>query len=83
MRFTMGFTALCAALLVLAPAALAQGVPEGVYGGLAGDVQEQIGRTGALDVLPFTGIDLALLVGGGLMLLAVGLLARRASRVGS
>ena len=70
-------------VLAIAPAALAQSVTGNGYGGVAGDVQDQITSVGQADVLPFTGLDLALVAGGGLMLLLVGLVARRRARVES
>jgi hypothetical protein len=66
---------------VLAPTALAQSVPGSGYGGVAGEIQGDVAGAGAgagqLDVLPFTGLDLALVAGGGLMLLLVGVVAKR------
>jgi hypothetical protein len=47
------------------------------YGGQGG-VEGQVETGGAL---PFTGLDLALLIGGGLLLLAVGAGLRRLGRV--
>jgi hypothetical protein len=77
--------AVCA-LLVLAPSALAAGGSAGQgYGGKAGGVQNEVNQ-GALNAaagessLPFTGLDLALLVVGGVMLLVVGAGLRRAAR---
>lgn len=66
-------------LFVLAPTALAQSVPGSGYGGVAGEIQGDVAGAGAgqLDVLPFTGLDLALVAGGGLMLLLVGVVAKR------
>ncbi len=76
-------------VLAIAPAALAQSVSGSGYGGVAGDVQgqisgqDQLSTVGQPGVLPFTGLDLGLIVGGGLMLIAVGLLARRRARTES
>ena len=74
-------------LLVLAPAALAaSGGSAGTgYGGDAGNVQNQVNSGAAHAVaskgaLPFTGLDLALLVVGGLSLVVVGAGLRRASK---
>jgi hypothetical protein len=84
--------ALCALSLVLAPAALAAGGGSagGGYGGSAGNVQQQVndgqagagtlGTSGSSGSLPFTGLDLGLLVAGGAVLLVVGATIRRASR---
>ena len=65
-------------VLALAPAALASPVEE-VYGGFAGDVQDGVasGVLGQGDTLPFTGLNLVLIVLAGLSLIATGLLLRR------
>jgi hypothetical protein len=70
-------------VLLMAPAAFAGPVKAG-YGGGAG-VQNEVGQTAgqaagvaAGGSLPFTGLDLALLVIGGLTLLVVGMVLRRA-----
>lgn len=47
--------------------------------GVAG-AQSPLGETAQVGALPFTGLDLALLVIGGVLLLALGLGARRAGR---
>jgi hypothetical protein len=79
------FTAVLAGLL-LAPAALAQsGSTSGSgYLGTAGETQAGVGsgNLGAASqgTLPFTGLDLALLVAGGLALLMVGASVRRLTR---
>jgi hypothetical protein len=85
MKLRCGMAAVCA-LLVLAPSALAAGGSAGQgYGGKAGGVQNEVNQ-GALNAaagkssLPFTGLDLALLVVGGVMLLVVGAGLRRAAR---
>ena len=75
------------AFLVLAPAALAAGSGSAGsgYGGNAGGVQNEVNQ-GAVNAaaskgsLPFTGLDLAMLVVGGLSLVVVGAGLRRASR---
>jgi hypothetical protein len=69
-------------VLVAAPAALAASVQSGYEGGAG--VQNQVGQSaGAEGVLggslPFTGLDLTLLVLGGLVLLTIGLVLRRAA----
>jgi hypothetical protein len=46
------------------------------YGGQGGAAAEVEGG----GALPFTGLDLALLIGGGIVLVAVGVLIRRFSR---
>lgn len=73
-------------VVALAPAALAQSVTGSGYGGVAGDVQGQVGggeglgATGVGETLPFTGVDLVLVVAGALMLLLLGLVVRRRAR---
>jgi hypothetical protein len=86
MKLRCLIVAVCA-LLVLAPTALASGSGSAGtgYGGNAGGVQNQVNQ-GAVNAaaskgtLPFTGLDLALLVVGGLSLVVVGAGLRRASR---
>ena len=63
--------------LALAPSAAAQSSSVQTYGGKGGDVQAQVGAGERAQVsagggLPFTGLDLALMAGGGLVLLLVG-----------
>lgn len=73
-------------LLVSAPSALAQGSSEGVYEGPGGEVQTQVASgsgdgasadDGAGGGLPFTGLDLAAALGGGLILLGTGMVLSR------
>jgi drug/metabolite transporter (DMT)-like permease len=64
-------------MLVLASAALAQSSSVSGYGGQAGGVEEQVETGGTL---PFTGLDIGLLIGGGLLLVAVGAMLRRLAR---
>jgi hypothetical protein len=67
-------------VLAIAPAAALAGSVKAGYGGGAG-VQNEVGQTAGVAAggsLPFTGLDLALLVIGGLMLLVVGMVLRRA-----
>jgi hypothetical protein len=73
--------------LLLVPVALAQsGSTSGTgYLGTAGETQSGVGSGGTLGAasqgtLPFTGLDLALLVSGGLVLLMVGAGVRRLTR---
>jgi hypothetical protein len=70
------------AFLVGAPVALAGPATEPGYGGGGAAGNEVQGAAGAVagGSLPFTGLDLALLVVGGLMLLVVGMVLRRAVR---
>jgi len=50
------------------------------YQGSAGNVQSEVKSNSAvLGSLPFTGLDLALIVGGGLVLVIAGLSVRRAA----
>jgi hypothetical protein len=78
------------AVLALATTAYAQSSSVGGYNDEAGQVQTQVQGGGGGDSgasgggssssLPFTGLDLALLVGAGGMLLAVGFGMRRLTR---
>ena len=82
----------CLTSLVLAPAALASsgGSAGQAYGGRAGTVQTQVGQgtapvsgtfgTARSGGLPFTGLDLGLLVAGGAVLLVLGATLRRAAK---
>jgi hypothetical protein len=84
--------ALCVLSLALVPTAFASGGSAGGgYGGSAGNVQQQVngsqgqgsgalGTSGSSGTLPFTGLDLGLLVAGGAVLLVVGATIRRAAR---
>lgn len=64
--------------LVAAPSALAVGSAESVYGSAAGVSQVQVqaaspaATVSSSGSLPFTGLDLVLLLGGGLILLLTG-----------
>jgi hypothetical protein len=83
MKLRCLLVAVCA-LLLLAPAALgAGGSADRGYGGNGG-VQREVNQ-GAVDAtasksLPFTGLDLALLIVGGISLVIVGSGLRRASK---
>jgi hypothetical protein len=84
LRYVLG--ALLAAL-VLVPAALGAGGAAGQgYGGEGGNVQEEVSQGAAPSAavhsgsLPFTGLDLALLVVGGVTLVVAGVGVRRAAR---
>ena len=74
------------AFLALAPSAMAQGSSVETYGGQGTEVAglESGGASpateGGAGSLPFTGLDLALLVGGGLVLLLIGLTLARSVR---
>ncbi len=76
-RLLIGIATSLAAFLVAASVALAQSpVVVSGYGGQGGAAAEVEGG----GALPFTGLDLALLVGGGIVLVAVGVAIRRVSR---
>ena len=87
MRKIAAATAVAVTALVFAGGAGAQAqaqTPRG-YQGPAGAVQEQVragtGTSKTLGSLPFTGLDLALVVGAGLLLLLMGAeLRRRATK---
>ncbi|MDQ2968343.1 MAG: hypothetical protein M3R37_08515 [Actinomycetota bacterium] len=69
-------------VLLMAPAAFAGPAVKAGYGGGAG-VQDEVGQAAGVAAsgsLPFTGLDLALLVIGGLMLLVLGTFLRRAAK---
>lgn len=77
------------AYLVMASVALAQDPTQSGYGGVAGSVQGDVeggasgGAVGGGGALPFTGLDLMLLVGAGVLLLAAGVALRRVGRASS
>jgi hypothetical protein len=77
----LGGAALC--FLVWASVALAQDPTSDAYS--SGDVQAPLGEAGggAAGGLPFTGFDLALLFGAGLVLVVTGFLALRLARARS
>lgn len=64
------------AALLCASVALADASDAG-YGGQGGGTEKPVESGGSL---PFTGLDLALLVGGGVLLLSVGFVLRRVTR---
>jgi hypothetical protein len=80
LRFVL---AVVLASLVLVPSALAAGGSAGKgYGGEGGNVQTQVsaGTAAKSGGLPFTGLDLGLLVAGGAVLVVAGAALRRAAR---
>jgi hypothetical protein len=83
-RRIRGFAVAAVVALVFASAALAQDA----YNSDAGDVQGQVsggtaGSDGGAGALPFTGLDLFLLVGAGAVLLTGGLVLRRLAKAKS
>jgi opacity protein-like surface antigen len=83
-RRIRGFAVAAVVALVCASAAFAQDP----YNSDAGDVQGQIGggasgSDGGGGALPFTGLDLFLLVGAGAVLLTGGLVLRRLAKAKS
>ena len=70
------------ASLASASVALAQEPTESGYGGVGGGVQGGV-EAGGAGALPFTGLDLLLLIGAGAMLIAAGLTLRRLGRAKS
>jgi hypothetical protein len=71
----------CLAALALVPAAF--GAAQQNYSGIGGNVQSEVQKSGSAGAgvagLPFTGLDLALIVGGGLVLVLAGGAIRRVS----
>jgi hypothetical protein len=74
------------AALVAAPSALAVGSAQSVYAGPAGVLSAQVqsaepaATVSSSGSLPFTGLDLVLLVGGGMLLLITGIALYLVSR---
>lgn len=83
MKRLAAFASVLLAYLVTASVALAQNPTEGGYGGTAGNIQGDVQGGGSGGSLPFTGLDLVLLVGAGALLLAAGLTLRRVGRAKS
>jgi hypothetical protein len=73
-------TASALACLVMASVALAQEPTQSGYGGAGGNIQGDVEGGGSL---PFTGLDLLLLLGAGALLLAAGFTLRRVGRARS
>jgi hypothetical protein len=74
-------TAGAAVALIMTSTAFAGSPAEDVYGGVAGDIQSGVasgvGGANPDGSLPFTGLNLWLIVVGAIALIAVGLLLRR------
>jgi hypothetical protein len=68
------------AALTSAPAAWAGGSPVSGYGGAGGTIQGTVQKSGAL---PFTGLNLTVVVAIGILLVGIGVLMRRRSRAAS
>ena len=66
--------------LLLASSALAQDPTVRAYGGLGGEVGGTLDQTSTAQTLPFTGLDVALVFGAGLILLALGIVLRKTAR---
>jgi hypothetical protein len=72
------FFVMLVGVLVLAAGSFAANSKPPAYRGNAGNVQNDVqGATNTLGSLPFTGLDLALIVGGGLVLVLAGVSLRR------
>lgn len=68
-------------MLLFAATAFAGTPAERVYGGQAGNVQQDVSAGGvASGALPFTGMDLALMTVAAGLLIATGLVIRRVAR---
>jgi hypothetical protein len=77
-RLKIVFAVVIGALVVAGGSFAAQAAKPPAYNGNAGNVQEQVkGASNTLGSLPFTGLDLALIVGGGLLLVLAGVSLRR------
>lgn len=81
MKRLWGFAVALLVGLSWASVALAQDPDEVGYGGVGGNVQGGVeGAGGGGGSLPFTGLDLLLLVAAGALLLAAGVALRRLGR---
>jgi hypothetical protein len=66
---------------IMAPAALSAGGSSlGTYGGRGATVQGQIESQTTTGALPFTGMDVSLLIAVGLLVVGVGFMIRRLGR---
>ena len=85
MKFRMSVLgAIVLSCLLTAATALAQDPTGSTYSGVGNDIAQQTGVAGdtatVQGLLPFTGLDLAMAVAAGLLLVALGLMIRRRSR---
>ena len=80
MRRLWAFAAAVAVGLTWVSLAVAQDPDQTGYGGVAGNVQGEVQGGGGGGSLPFTGLDLLLLVAAGALLLGAGLVLRRVGR---
>jgi hypothetical protein len=81
-KFKLLFAVLAVTLLVAAPA-YAQNPTQDAYSITAAKVQEQVSSTGSGESsgsLPFTGLQLTVVLAAGIVLLGTGLVVRRMSR---
>lgn len=77
-RLKMVLAVAIGALVVAGGSLAASAAKPPAYRGNAGNVQQQVkGASNTLGSLPFTGLDLALIVGGGLLLVLAGVSLRR------
>lgn len=63
--------------LAAAPPAFAGSPDDSVYGGVAGNIQGDVAGSQPAGNLPFTGLNLALILIGGVALVGIGVLLRR------
>jgi hypothetical protein len=85
LRLVAGLAATVLIAVVFASFAMAQSPTEIGYGGVAGGVQGEVegggsGSSSSSGGLPFTGLDLLLMIAAGALLLGVGLVLRRSAR---
>lgn len=69
--------------LVMTSAALAQAPTVPAYGGRGGDVSKSLDKgevVGQTQTLPFTGLDVSLMIGAALVLIALGITLKKTAR---